>query len=61
MRIDRHKNFQFLEYCENGTIKTGVLPNNPKYSIMDYLEPILTIVCAIAIIWIINYNSKMGD
>ena len=26
-----------------------------------YLEPILTIVCVIAIIWIINYNDKMGD
>jgi hypothetical protein len=27
----------------------------------DYFEAIITLVCAIAIVWIINYNDTMGD
>lgn len=26
-----------------------------------YLEPILAVVCALAILWLIYYNNKMGD
>jgi len=28
---------------------------------MDYFEPILTVVCAITIAWMIWYYNKMGD
>jgi len=28
---------------------------------MDYFEAIITLVCAIIVLWIINYNNQMGD
>jgi len=28
---------------------------------MDYFEAIITLVCALAVLWIIHYNDTMGD